>query len=480
MFFSGSGALVLDSMEIPTEGAVPVVPGGGGQGGGEGNTQGAEVRQWSDEEWRQWNSWWHWDGTWGRSFWADSREDGAARPAQASAGAESLEQTRSAEVGGGPASWDESWDPWARRGGWSQDSKWWSGSQHKPDYADPPSWGGWQNYRLWKKSILRWDRNTDVPLYRRSERVLKLLDWDLQSKLEHVPESVLAGSQYLNSIIEVLDTIAGEKEDTDKRRNIRAALYEGSRKQDESLAQYALRREAQFQNADKYLQIPSELKAFMLKEQAGLSRQGVQNLRVLTAGVPNYDKVRQALKILDTEDESLFKSGSKTSYFENSKDARDYQETDLCEEDDSEEDLNLLTMALEDQDLDEHEALNFASDWPNKKKTWLENKQLKLARRKDRRHFEDRSSRPAKPGNRRRLSIEQLKKVTRCGNCKQKGHWHEECPHPYKPREASSSSADQGGSKNKSHLTAFTYFGSGSSGSGGNLASFLCFHELAP
>lgn len=89
------------------------------------------------------------------------------------------------------------------------------------------------------------------------------------------------------------------------------------------------------------------------------------------------------------------------------------------------------------------------------------------------------NSRPAKPGNHRRLSIEQLKKVTRCGNCKQKGHWHEECPHPYKPKGASSS-ADQGGSKHKSHLTAFTYFGSGSSGSGGNLASLLCFHELAP
>ena len=332
-------------MEIPSEGVVPEIPGGNVQSGDDGNTQGAEVRQWSEEEWRQWNSWWHRDRTWSHSYWTDGREDGeAVRPSQASAGEESTGQTRDAEAGGGPAAWNGSWDPWARRGDWSQESKWWSGP--KPDYADPPSWGGWQNYRLWKKSVMRWNRNTDVPLYRRSERILKLLDWDLQSKLEHVSETILAGPQYLDAILEVLDTMAGEKEDTEKRRNIRAALYEGSRKQDETLAQYALRREAQFQNADKYLQIPSELKAFMLEEQSGLSRQGVQNLRVLTAAVPNYDKVRQALKILDTEDESLFKGGSKNSYFENPKDAFDNSEVDFHEGDDSEEDLNLMTMAI--------------------------------------------------------------------------------------------------------------------------------------
>ena len=123
--------------------------------------------------------------------------------------------------------------------------------------------------------------------------------------------------------------------------------------------------------------------------------------------------------------------------------------------------------------------MNFVAEWPNKKKTWLENKQLKQARRKDRRHFEDKSSRPARPGNNRRMSVEQLKKVTRCGNCKQKGHWHEECPHPYNAKDVPSSS-DQGSSKPRNHLTAFTYFGPDSSGSGGNLASFLCFHETVP
>ena len=35
-----------------------------------------------------------------------------------------------------------------------------------------------------------------------------------------------------------------------------------------------------------------------------------------------------------------------------------------------------------------------------------------------------------------KISIEALKKKTRCARCHQVGHWHKECPNPAKPKES--------------------------------------------
>ena len=129
--------------------------------------------------------------------------------------------------------------------------------------------------------------------------------------MDHLDKKLLSAPGYLDRILEVLNTLAGERDSSERRRMVRAALYEGTRRSDESLAQYALRREAQFQSADQYLQLPEDLKGFMMEEQAGLTKQGLQNLRVLTAGDPNYRSVCKALKLLDVEEESLFRSNPK-------------------------------------------------------------------------------------------------------------------------------------------------------------------------
>ena len=72
----------------------------------------------------------------------------------------------------------------------------------------------------------------------------------------------------------------------------------------------------------------------------------------------------------------------------------------------------------------------------DRKKTWAENKLLKKAITKDRGHFDKDggaySSRPprvpkgdwARRDKKKRLSVDQLKKVTRCANCFQKGYWY--------------------------------------------------------
>lgn len=369
----------------------------------------ASWSRWTDEEWQRWNEgWWSWDQS-------------------AIAGRESA---------------GDSWDPWRQWQGNHGDQRspgWWDRAATKGDYSDPPPWSGWAHYRLWKRALTRWDTNTDVLLRRRSEKILKTFDYDLQAKLDHLSDQALQSQGYLQSIFEVLDVLAGEKEASEKRRAVRAALYEGPRKPEETLAQYSLRRDAQFSTASQYISIPDDLKAFMMEEQAGLSRQNLQNLRVLTGGVTDFRQVIRALQILDTEDEPIMK-GKNSSYYDHAaEDAGSASCGDTLSDEEfelSEVEKQAFLSSISGEDLEEEAALSYLTKWESKKKrTWSENKALKNARRKDRRHFDEPSSRPPRPqAHRGKLPISELKKITRCGNCGQKGHWREDCQNPYKPK----------------------------------------------
>ena len=95
---------------------------------------------------------------------------------------------------------------------------------------------------------------------------MKGLDWQMQLHFDHLSEEVLAADKYLVEMLGILDILAGERETSEMRRSVRAALYEGPRRSDESLAQYSLRRDSQFSQASRFLPLPSELKAVMLEE----------------------------------------------------------------------------------------------------------------------------------------------------------------------------------------------------------------------
>ena len=314
------------------------------------------------------------------------------------------------------------------QGGWQgrdwQSWGWWQPtSTTKGDFSDPPTWGGWASYRLWKKALARWDQNTDVPVWRRFEKLSKQLDWDLQSRLEHVDEKVLAGPGYLQAIFGILDGIAGEKDVSEKRRVVRAALFEGQRKKDETLS---------FAGADRYLTIPSELKAFILEETAALSRQGVQNLRTLTGGAADFDKMVGALKTLDVEEEPLTRG--KGSFLTGAAQSDDGDEADGQDDEGSEASLEdterVEAFLAEVSGVEEGVALEMlaafekeAGNQPPRRRTWKQNKDRKLAAKKDRRVF----SRP-------RVSMSDLKERTRCANCGERGHWQAERKRPYRSK----------------------------------------------
>eukprot|EP00435_Cladocopium_sp_Y103_P033995 s1227_g8.t1 len=411
----------------------------------EGHETSTAARQYTEQEWAEWNSWWYQHQRWG-----------ATHPAAPVGPAESNGDSQLADRSRDP--WT-SWDPWAS---WSHDhhwdhKPWWKTASSKPDYSDPPAWPGWGHYRLWKKSIRRWNDGTDVPQWKRIEKLLRTLDWDMQSKFEHFEEAELQGPQYLDVFFGVLDVLAGEKETTEMRRAIRAALYEGNRKSDESLSQYSLRRESQFSQAARYLNIPDNLKGFMLEEPSGLSKQGLQSLRVLTGGASDYDAVRKALKVMDVEEETICK-GKPPSYFQDNNDAS-AEHFVPADEDVSEEGDLLDTDAVDDvffaiqhMSLDEDEALSFVADWQKRRRSWSENKELKNAMKKDRRHFDEPTSRAPRdpaPPHRRKKNIAELKRITRCAKCGEKGHWRAECDKPNKPR-----------SEVGKNMNAFAYLGS--------------------
>ena len=62
---------------------------------------------------------------------------------------------------------------------------------------------------------------------------MKSFDWDLQAKFEHISDSELQGDGYLESILAVLDVLAGEREGDDSRRAAREALYDVARRKEE-------------------------------------------------------------------------------------------------------------------------------------------------------------------------------------------------------------------------------------------------------
>ena len=120
---------------------------------------------------------------------------------------------------------------------------------------------------------------------------------------------------------------------------------------------------------------------------------------------------------------------------------------------------------LDALDLEEDEAQEaFAVLEGGKRRSWAENRRLKQVLRKDRAGAMQAPERqkPSESGGkgqgkeRKRLTVAELKLVSRCANCGQKGHWKAECRNPYRPREpraATSAAAATGAASSSSHFT---------------------------
>ena len=361
--------------------------------------------------------------------------------------------------------WSGAWSS----GQWPPGSESWGGSwtrQAKPagpwkaDYSDPPSWPGWAHFRQWRKAVARWNDSTDVVMARRADKVMKLFDWELQSKFEHLSDVVLQSPEGVPRIFEVMDRLSGVREGDDMRRVTRAALFEYSRRRDETLSMFVGRREQQYTQAEDFrVVLPSQVKALLLEEGAGLSAQGEQNLRTLTSARLDFEIVSKALRDLDTHRERLIAPPGKasSSFPELGTDATSSPTLavlDGAKDDDDDDDDDEVSSSFENDVLKEVDAMaldeneifqTYAAVLGQRRKTWSENKALKRAIATDRqfgtrRELVDGAAPPGAPAARKgggkgrgpRIPVDKLKAITKCRNCGEKGHWERECPKPKK------------------------------------------------
>ena len=186
---------------------------------------------------------------------------------------------------------DSWWSRSARPGGWHSG---WGGDEsggRKQDFTDPPKFPGWQYYRPWKKSVMRWDDGTDHPLRKRAGKVLAQLDWDLQAKLENLPEGHLADDTYLMRILEVLDNFAGEKPCDEERRAVRAAFFDTAQKRDETLSQCVL--------AGAAVRASRCVRGRFPRQHEWAAGGGRRPVGTLTGGATSWTSVSQALRHMD-------------------------------------------------------------------------------------------------------------------------------------------------------------------------------------
>eukprot|EP00971_Amphidinium_carterae_P040774 800275-Amphidinium_carterae.1 len=169
-------------------------------------------------------------------------------------------------------------------------------------------------------------------------------------------------------------------------------------------------------------------------EGAQLNAQGLQNLKTLTNGAMDWQLVSRSLRAMDTGS-----AGGAPAVF-----LLDDEEEQVDESEGESE----AWRELEQLDLDEGEAQEvFAAIETEKsknKRSWAENRLMKAAVKKDRSGSQRAASSSGAPprgaglgkgkGKGKRLSISELKLISRCANCGQRGHWRAECPNPYKAR----------------------------------------------
>ena len=252
-----------------------------------------------------------------------------------------------------------------------------------------------------------------------------------------MPESVLSSSAYLEVIIEIMNNKAGVREDDERRRAFKAAITEHQRRRDETLAQFAVRRQRDFTQASQHgVVIPDVFKATLLREGAGLNEQNQQNLSALLQGQEDDPQaVARALGRLDVRSDRI------TGFAEEvGKD--EVHESFLGDFPDEEESLDdeEIVQELESLDLTEDQVTEIFAVIDQKRRrprSWKENKEFKAELKKDRGAFvkggppwsgpsRDRKGEGPRPG-RSGMNREQLKKISRCRICMKKGHWAEDC-----------------------------------------------------
>ncbi len=147
-------------------------------------------------------------------------------------------------------------------------------SERSRDYSAPPEFKGLTNLEHYKKSVCRWKDRTGFKPEEQAGKIFDTLPMDIAAKINKLPESELSCASGVSRVLAHLSVLNGERPGDDQKKANREAMYQVGILRGETLTDYALRRERQFDEAEKHGTVfPDPTKAQMSEEGANLSWQ---------------------------------------------------------------------------------------------------------------------------------------------------------------------------------------------------------------
>mmetsp|Transcript_26010 Transcript_26010/g.41291 ORF Transcript_26010/g.41291 Transcript_26010/m.41291 type:complete len:660 (+) Transcript_26010:105-2084(+) len=338
-------------------------------------------------------------------------------------------------------------DSWSKRQAWNSSSL---------VYKEPPPFPGWNHMKTWNEEMRRWRQKTHVRLDEQAELILRGFSYEMRQLIGLTSEEIDSAEGF-DLLMNRIWVISGQKAEEEMEKILLTALCSIDRASSETLSAYVERRMQDIRKVEALgVVIPSVCLGVLTKHGAKLSDATLQNFKTLSRGSLQHDEVCSALRTVDTSRgtplikaemvlnksaASQYRADRGTIYIENSVEdevpvsTAEPSEADASDSDseyDPKEILSLVAEADVSEDQVNHALMEIKKERNQlRKKTWPENKSLKRQIKKDR-GFSARtpgqsSSRSGASRPFKKLSIDQLKLVTRCGKCGEKGHWHKEC-----------------------------------------------------
>ena len=145
------------------------------------------------------------------------------------------------------------------------------------DFGPPPEFKGLDNLETYKRAVNRWVVRTGFKPQEQAGKVIDSLPMEFIKKINKLPEAELACAGGVNRVLSHLAVLNGERPGDDQRKANREAMYQIGIQRGETLTDYVLRRDRQFDEAERHGTVfPEPTKAQLLEEGANLSWQTQQ------------------------------------------------------------------------------------------------------------------------------------------------------------------------------------------------------------
>ncbi len=322
---------------------------------------------------------------------------------------------------------------------------------------DVETWDGKDpsEYRVWKKRVRVWSLSTKLGKTKQGSALLLKLKGDAWKVVENIPEQALVQRDGLEVVLQTLDKVYQDEPEVDLVTRMGEFMFDESmlRKGNELMAEYCSRVLAKH---DKLLALEAGLPdiwvGFLLQHRALLDSDDRRGLLNYTRGDLGTEIIAKGLKRLadqkrmdqKTKDylrragghdrsHGRWRPGRRHVMEAGAEDHTPHESSD--EESDEDAVVKDALQALHSEDGDQSdESVYSETEVRDALAAWKDAREKLKMKAKNRgfnsldKYMKDKPKDPEVKKLSYRVDIEQLKKQTRCRNCKEVGHWHRECP----------------------------------------------------